>query len=74
MPAQPEDRELHAAIAAERAAYLLARDLIPELALPATERGQLDTRQQSALEDYEHANERLTRAKAAARTRARPQN
>ncbi len=69
MPAQPQDRELHAAIAAERAAYLLARDLIPDLALPAAQRGPLDPRQQSALADYEHANKRLSRAKAAARAR-----
>lgn len=65
MPESDADRELTAALAAERAAYERLRELVPDLLLPAHERAPLTRSQRAEQRDYDEANERLGRAREA---------
>jgi hypothetical protein len=66
----PEQRKdtVAAAVQAELEAYRTMRDLVPDLALPVTERPALTRRQQKAFTDYTQARERLRLARAASST------
>ncbi len=65
MTTQQRRDTLSAAILAELAAYATMRGLVPDLAKPHAVRAPLTRRQQSAVDDYAAARERLRLARQA---------